>query len=404
MAIVLKGGTLINGTGAAPIQQSVVVLEGERIGKVGKESDFGSTLTSMGEVIDVSGKTILPGLINAHEHLANRWSLGTYQERAAQDSHYLTLRGVRNALRDLREGITTARDMASRHPINLVLKQGIESGMIVGPRVFTCGQAIAMTGGHGDENAFVADGEEEVRKAARTLLRRGADFIKLMASGGGLHPNRDFPWSSQYTVPEMRAAFDEAHRQGKPCTVHAMPSQAIQWAIEAGVDCVEHASLMDAATAELMARKGIYLVATLVEARVIVERGLELGRPPFLVERLKVALADRIEHFRIAVQAGIRIGAGTDVLGDMARQIAIMVEGGLTPMQAIVASTRTNSEILGKADELGTVTVGKLADVIVVDGDPLADIQVMCKVSLVFKGGQLFRPEILAQATGKAPL
>ena len=212
------------------------------------------------------------------------------------------------------------------------------------------------------------------------------------------------PWSAQLTVEEMRVAFDEAHRAGKPTTVHAHPPQAIRWAIEAGVDCIEHAALIDQETAELMATRGIFLVSTLGESWVMAERGLELGRPRWLVEASRAHQGERMEHFRTAVRAGIKMGAGTDVIGDMATEMMLMMEGGLSAMQVLQAATRVNAEILGQAASLGTVEAGKLADVIVIGGDPLADIGAVRDVRMVFKGGRLHRPEVLAQATGKTPL
>lgn len=401
---VLKGGTLIDGSGAAPVPRSVVVMEGERIARVGVESDFGSSLASLGEVIDVSGKTVLPGLINGHEHLVNRWGAGTFQERAAQDTHYIILRAARNCLTSLQEGVTTVRDCSGRFPTNLVVRQAVNEGMLIGPRVFTTGQAIAMTGGHADENAFVADGIDAVRKAARTLIRRGVDIIKCMASGGYVTQGRDAPWTSQLSAEEMRPAFDEAHRAGRPTTVHAHPPQAIRFAMEAGVDCIEHAGLLDQPTAELMAAKGIYLVPTLGESWVMAERGLELGRPKWLVDASKGHLDKRMDHFRHAVRAGVKCGAGTDVIGDLATEMALMMQGGMTAMGVIESATRINAEILQRADQFGTVTAGKMADVIVIDGNPLADINAFRSVRLVFKGGRLFHPEVLAQGTGKTPL
>ncbi len=404
MVTVLLGGTLIDGNGAAPIDRSVVVIEGEHIVRVGVEADFGSSLAGLGEVLDVSGKRVLPGLINGHEHLVNRWGTGTFQERAAQDTHYIILRAARNCLTSLQEGVTTVRDCGGRFPTNLVVREAVNSGMLIGPRVFTAGQAIAMTGGHADENALVADGIDAVRKGARTLLRRGVDIIKCMASGGYVTQGRDAPWTSQLSAEEMGAAFDEAHRAGRPTTVHAHPPQAIRFAIQAGVDCIEHAGLLDAATAELMARKGVYLVPTLGESWVMAERGLELGRPKWLVEASKEHLETRMAHFRHAVRAGIKCGVGTDVIGDLATEMLLMMQGGMTAIGVIEAATRINAEILQRADEIGTIAPGKLADIIVLDGDPLVDMGAIRKVSLVFKGGRPFRPEVLAHGTGKTPL
>ncbi len=399
MTYVLKGGTLVDGTGAAPLHRSVVVMDGGLISKVGTEVEFGANLGQLGEVIDVSGRTVLPGLINTHEHLDNRGGTGTFHSRAAQDTHELTLRSFRACLWDLRDGVTTVREMGGKGATGLIVKKAVETGMIVGPRIYTCGSAIAMTGGHGDDVCYVADGVDECLTAARVLIRKGADFIKVMASGGNLNVGRDYPWSPQLTVAEMKAAFNEAKKIGRPTASHAHPPKGIKWSIEAGADCIEHGGLLDQPTAELMAKKGIYLVPTLGQSYVTGQRGAALGRPQWLEDRSREGWAGRLERFGYAVKAGVKIGAGTDVIADLFDELEMLVWGGLSNMQAIEAATRVNAEILRESDRLGTVAAGKLADVIVVDGDPLADIQAMRKVSLVFKEGRLFHSADLAAST-----
>ncbi|MCZ7570341.1 MAG: amidohydrolase family protein [Ardenticatenaceae bacterium] len=401
---VVRGGTLIDGTGAAPVSDGVVVIENGRIAAVGARADFGENGFDGAEVIDVRGKTIMPGLINCHQHLDNRHGYGSYQTRAAQPLPYLVARAARNALLDLQEGVTTIRDVASRFGTNLHVKKAIEDGMIVGPRVVACGQPIAMTGGHGWELCIEADGEDAVRHAARQLLKSGADLIKCMASGGFISIGVDQPWSPQLTAAEMRAAFDEAHNAGKPTTVHAHPPAAIQRAVEAGVDCIEHGALIDEASAELLAQKGIPLVPTLGESYVIAHRGEEFGRPAWLAELCRKKLEDRSRHFGYAIAAGVKMAVGTDVIGTMAEEIRLMVEGGLRPMDVLVAATRNGAEVCALLDQTGTLEPGKWADAIVLAGNPLEDLGALEHVELVFKEGVLYRPEALAAATGKHPL
>lgn len=402
--VVLRGGTLIDGTGAEPIRDSVVQFEDGKITAVGSVRDFGESGLDGAEVIDVTGQTVMPGLINCHQHLDNRHGYGSYQSRAAQSLPYLVARAARNALLDLQEGVTTIRDVASRFGTNLELKKAINDGMLLGPRVVACGQPIAMTGGHGWELCIEADGVDAVRAAARKLLKSGADLIKCMASGGFISIGVDQPWSPQLTLEEMRAAFDEAHKAGKPTTVHAHPPQAIKWAVEAGVDCIEHGALMDQETAELLANRGIYLVPTLGESYVIAHRGAEYGRPAWLSELCRAKLEERSSRFGYAVAAGVKMAVGTDVIGTMAEEMRLMVEGGLSPMDVIVAATRNGAEVCQLLDQTGTVETGKWADIIVIDGDPLTDLSALERVKLVFKEGVLYRPELLAAATGKHPL
>ena len=404
MTLTLRKATLIDGTGREPIADAVIVLDGDKIAAVGQE---GQVTQSPGEVINLVGKTVLPGLLNLHEHLELRRGLGAWQEKVAQSDNWAMMRAVRNALLCLQEGVTTVRDLGSRRGLNLALKRGIEEGMIIGPRMVTCGQPLVMTGGHGWEICTEADGPDEARKAARQQLKAGADLIKAMASGGYISyikPGQDQPWSSQLTVEEMRAAFDEAKKAGKKTTVHAHPPAAIRAAIEAGVDCIEHGVLLDKETAELMASKGIFLVPTLAESWEMAEHGLELGRPAWLVEASKAELDSRLERFAYAVDAGVKIAMGTDVAGSPAREIELMAQGGLSPMEAIVAATRNGAELIDMEDQIGTIEAGKLADLIVVDGNPLENLPDLAKVELVFKDGTLYRPEYLTMATGRYPL
>jgi imidazolonepropionase-like amidohydrolase len=284
------------------------------------------------------------------------------------------------------------------------MKKGVVEGMIVGPRIVTCGQPIAMTGGHGWDLCIEADGPDEVRKAARKLLKAGVDIIKAMASGGHVEQAKDQPWSSQLSEEEMRVAFEEAKKAGKKTTVHAHPPAAIKAAIAAGVDCIEHGALMDKETAELMAREGIYLVPTLGEGWEIAHRGVELGRPAWLIESCRQHLESRMKCYGLAVQAGVKMAVGTDVASSMALEMELMQKGGLGAMEVLVAATRNGAELCDLADETGTLEVGKLADVIVIDGNPLENMEDISKVDLVFKGGKMYRPADLAKATGISPL
>jgi imidazolonepropionase-like amidohydrolase len=402
----LKNGLLIDGSGQDPIPNAVVLIKGDRIEAVGPLAEFDpATLADADhEVIDVGGKVLMPGLINCHEHLDERWGVGPYQVRAVEPLTRKILRAVRNALLALQEGTTTIRDAGGKEGLGLALREEIAGGLILGPRIVTCGEPIGMSGGHGWEIQIEADGPDEVRKAARKLLKAGVDFIKLMASGGHIERTKDQPWSPQLSEEEMRAAFVEAKKAGKKTTVHAHPPVAIKAAMAAGVDCIEHGGLMDRGTAELMAQEGIFLVPTLAEGWVMAHRGLELGRPAWLVESSRERRESRRKRFGLAAQAGVKMAVGTDVAGSMAKEMELMQEGGLGAMEVLVAATRNGAELCDILDETGTLEAGKSADVIVIDGDPLKDMQDMSKVDLVFKGGKMYRPADLAKATGLYPL
>ncbi|MDR7543078.1 MAG: amidohydrolase family protein [Armatimonadota bacterium] len=403
MATYLQGGTVIGGKGDEPLPHAVVVFEGDTITKVGRLEEVGAPAAS-DVVIDVSGRYVIPGLINAHEHLDTRHGVRSFWERAAEPTEYLVLRASRNCLSSLIEGVTTVRDVGGKGATSFTVRKAIEAGLIKGPRVYSCGQPIAMTGGHGDAICFVADGVDAVRHAAREMLRRGADLVKCMASGGFVSQGHDQPASPQYTVDELRAAFDEAHWQNRPTTVHAHPPAAIRRAIEAGVDCIEHAALVDQPTAELLAEKRIPVVPTMAESWVIAHRGKELGRPQWLIDVSASHLEDRMRHYRYLVAAGVRLGCGTDVAGFMHEEMLLMHKGGLSAMQVLRAATRTNAEILGIADRAGTLEPGKWADVVVLDADPLADLNAVRAVRMVIKAGEVYDPAALRAAMGTLPL
>jgi len=225
-----------------------------------------------------------------------------------------------------------------------------------------------------------------------------------MASGGNVDPAKDRPWSSQMGESEMRVAFEEAAKAGKKTTVHAHPPAAIRAAIAAGTDCIEHGGLIDRETAELMAEKGVFLVPTLGEGWEIAHRGKELGRPEWLSNAYRKNHDARIGRFGVAVQEGVKIAVGTDVVGSMALEMELIHKGGLPAMDTIVAATRNGADLIGLADQTGTLEVGKLADVIVIDGNPLVDMRDVANVKLVFKEGAPYRPAELATAIGTWPL
>jgi imidazolonepropionase-like amidohydrolase len=406
MDTVLTNGLLIDGTGADPLSGGSLIIRGAKIEDVGTltEDDLARLAERGAEIVDVDGRVIMPGLINLHQHLDNRWGKGSYQERAGQPITYLLMRAARNALLDLQEGVTTVRDLASKQRTNLVVKKAINEGMIVGPRVVACGQPIAMTGGHGWDLCIEADGVDQVRKAARQLLKDGADLIKIMASGGYVEPDKDLPTSPQMNEDEMVAAFDEAKKAGKKTTVHAHPPAAIQASIRAGADCIEHGILIDDETSQMMADEGIFLVPTVGELYVMATRGRELGRPAWLVDLHEEDLEFNIQRLSPPIKAGVLMGVGTDVAGSMALEMELMEKGGLSAMDVLVAATKHGAMVCDLADQTGTLEPGKLADVIVVDGNPLVNMADVANVELVFKEGVLYRPSDLAAATGTWPL
>lgn len=399
-SVIFRNMTLIDGTGQPPVQDAAVLVEGERIKMVGRAADFGSRLQD-GEVIDLGGRTVLPGLINAHEHLLWRRGYGSFEERVVrQPSSKLLLKGLGHALVSLLEGVTTVRDVGSKDGLAIALRDAINAGQAHGPRIIAAGAPIAMTGGHGYGAVKVANGVTEVRRAARENLKAGADLIKLMASGGFVARGVDQPTAQQFSFEEMCVAFEEAHKAGKRTTVHCHPPIAIETAIQAGVDCIEHGGLVDQDTAELIAKSGRYIVPTLVALRMEIERGHEMGRPEWLIEVCRQRVPGQKRTFKAMLDAGCKIVAGVDSLGDLQMELGHMVDEGMPPMRAIGAATQVAAECLGIVDQVGTLEAGKYADLIAIDGDPLQDIRATRKVALTVKGGVIYRPDQLRAAIG----
>jgi imidazolonepropionase-like amidohydrolase len=351
---------------------------------------------------------LLPGLIDCHVHLTGQWGYDLLRSLVTPPSLSL-LYAVPNARATLEAGITTARD-AGGTPA--AVKLGIERGLFPGPRLLVAVSFLSQTGGHGDgympccidlhDNrpldvpSGVVDGADQMRQRVREILRAGADWIKLCTSGGVLSP-ADSPDSAQFTVEEIAVAVYEAAAQDKRCMAHAQSNRGIKNALEAGIASIEHGIYLDDEAIEMMLARGVYLVPTLVAPQDVLE--LAAAKPGLLpayaVEKSRAVMATHRESFRRAVQAGVKVAMGTDSgvgpHGGNARELALMVEhGGMTPMQAIVASSRSAAELLRRQESVGTIAAGMFADLLLVDGDPLADVSLLAdrsRLALVMKGG-----------------
>lgn len=403
MLQLIRNAKLIDGTGNPPMEEAAILIEDDRILEVGPDTDMrlSPTYQNAEKVIDAQGKTIVPGLINAHDHITWKRSYGSWDARVvAQAPSWLLTRGVGYCLVSLREGVTTVRDLGAKGDTAVTLKRAVEAGVILGPRMMVCRNMIAMTGGHAYDAGRVADGPAEVRKAAREMILKGADLVKLMGSGGAISKVRDFPWSLQYTVEEMRAGFEEAHKQGRRTTIHCHPPQGIRMAVEAGVDCIEHAALIDEETAEFLAKKGIPVVPTLVASDSFIRLGAKYGRPPEAIEEVKRRRPEKMEHWRRILQTGVTLVAGVDSLGDLNMELDLFVEIGMTPMQVLLSATKTAAEVVGMGDDVGTIERGKYADLLLVREDPLADIGNLRAIEWVMKGGDVHTPAELSKAIG----
>lgn len=402
MTIALRGATLIDGTGADPVESSTVTLDGERIASVTGDTE------GVDESVDLEGCTLLPGLIDAHTHMGIAFELQHHGQEGFISTAEVAARVFQVCESTLMAGFTTCRDVGG---LDGGIVQAIELGLVEGPRVFPSGPAIAQDGGHASfmapysdcwchmalpglvEGVIVANGPDEVRVAARKAFRRGATQLKVMVSGGVISLTDELD-HTQLTVEELRAAVVEAEARNTYVTAHAHNSRGIRNGLEAGVACFEHGSWLDEETAAAMAAAGAALVPTLTVAHVMAEEWQEWGLPEAVVPRME-AVSGHMQHaIGLARAAGVTdIGCGSDLLGPrqgrrgMELVLRAQVEG---PMAAIQAATATNARILRVGDRLGTVEPGKLADVIAVRGDPLAEPALFDdpdRVVLVVKGG-----------------
>jgi len=399
-SLLLHNATLIDGTGADPRSGVSIAVEDGRIVRLGAaasvKAEAGAT------VIDCSGRFLLPGLTDAHVHFAATEADGRVTRPLAAFS--LKVAAFIEAALD--EGFTTVRDAGGLDP---AWAQVVGRGLLRGPRILPSASFLSQTGGHGDwrqphmdtmeagvaglvAGPVIVDGPDEVRRATRDQLRRGATQIKVMASGGAASPTDPID-ATQFTVEELRAAVEEAAVRSTYVLAHAYHPKSIAQCMDAGVRSIEHGNLLDEETAARMAKEGTFLVPTLVTYEVLSERGEELGMARSSVEKIRYVRKSGEESVRIAMAAGVRIGSGSDLLGapmsEKARELELQ-ERVMGEMGAIVAATRTNAELFGMSDRIGTVEQGKEADLIVVDGDPLADIGVLAdreRVRVVVKGG-----------------
>ena len=404
---VFTNAFLIDCTGAEPVEGAAVVVEDDTIKDVARHGTVGA-LPGPVTTLDCKGATLMPGLTDAHVHICAITENITDQHRYYPAS-YIAARAMRRAEECLMQGFTTARDAGGA---DYGFRLALEEGHFPGPRLLVSGNYLSQTGGHGDKRrraewidpvgccvgmvGSIADGVDEVRKAAREQLRRDVDQIKIMASGGAMSPSDELD-TTQYTVAEMRAAVEEAQAVGKYVLSHAYSDSAVRRAIEAGVRSIEHGNLIREGAAKAIKEAGAFIVPTMVTYEAIYREGKRYGIGDHQIQKIDLARQQSVQGLTYAYRAGCKIGSGSDLLGDMMSQRAVELElkaQVMTPMETLLSATKVNAELFRMSDKIGTVERGKYADLIVVAGNPLPNLRVFQNpdnLRLIMKGGRVYK-------------
>ncbi|OFX14402.1 MAG: hypothetical protein A2V59_11985 [Armatimonadetes bacterium RBG_19FT_COMBO_69_19] len=380
--LVVLAGTLIDGTGTDPLEKAAIVIEGGRFSQVGPQNKI-KVDRKDGAVLDLSDRVVLPGLMDAHCHFYHM-----YRNYYEENTVAFVARAMQNAGMWLDMGVTTVREIGTRENLDLGLRDAIAAGLVRGPRIFASGTALAATGGGPVLDAprrfvFEITGADEARRVVRKQLRAGVDFIKLFTTAGAPSGRPEM------TYEEIQAATEEVHKAGKHVAAHAMCTEGILNCLRAGVNTIEHGNGVNEECVALMVKQGAYLVPTLSITYSMAYRGERWNTPQSVVEFARGELPGLMAGVRLAREAGVKIAAGTDPprLDTVPMECAVLVEAGLTPMEAIVAATRRGAEIVGREEDFGTVQPGRRADLAGYGVNPLDDITVLQRAELVMKDG-----------------
>lgn len=402
---VIRPGRLLDvRTGELRTNQAIVV-EGEKIVQVGPASVVKAAAGDT--TIELPEATLLPGLIDMHTHLTFELSSLSYQGLGISTARE-ALHGARNARRTLEAGFTTVRNLGAFDYSDIALREAINDGDVIGPRIVASGPALGITGGHCDENllppAFhfqgggVADGVEAVQHKVREVIKYGADVIKICATGGVLSKGDD-PNASQYTLEEMKAIVADAHRLGRRVAAHAHGAEGVRWASEAGVDSIEHGHLMDDAAVATLKKNGTYLVPTLFLTEYMQQNMEHNDVPEFSKQKMRMVALAAQQNVKKAFDAGVKVAFGTDAAvyphGLNAGEFHVYVKLGMTPLAAMQTATINAADLLGWTNQVGTLETGKWADMIAVEGDPTKDVTTLEHVKFVMKGGAVYKNEYL---------
>ncbi|MGH9703135.1 MAG: amidohydrolase family protein [Candidatus Acidiferrales bacterium] len=406
----ITGASIVMLDGSAPLKEAVVIIEGDHIATVGPAA---STKVPPGaEIIHAAGKWIIPGLMNMHVHLGLALPGRQGAELANETDAELALRMAGNARASLLSGTTTVRMTGSPRHADFALRRAIDRGEVDGPRIFTAGELVAVTGGHGSGRSGEGnDGPYEFRKATREEIFLGADWIKIAISGGIADTHGDIA-ASTMTRDEMEAVIDTAHRHGIKVTAHSGSPIATNEAIDLGLDCVEHGYFLTPEVLHKMKDKGVWLVPTIVVSQpTVMEFFKKIGSPDWYLARVASVGKQHWATLQAAIQIGVKIALGTDQFpfepndGTTAtiREAQYYVQAGMTPLQTLRAATIEPATLLGAADRLGSIEKGKQADLLLIDADPTQDIKALRTIRLVMKAGKVYRNDLTAAPAAASP-
>jgi len=393
MKFVIKCGHLFDATNEKMHANKSIVVSNGVIEKVMNTSEAERDASLGGlTVLDASTKWVMPGLINVHDHMIFRDLIGNPLKTMAAKPAQLARNAVQNNLIALKRGWTTVRDMGASHNLAFDFREMIGSGDLPGPRVVACGSPICITGGHANAVCIQADGIADVRRAARSQLHAGADFIKVMASHDPIRIQGREKTRPEMELDEIKAAYDQAHAHGKKTACHVMGTVAIERVLDAGVDVISHGFYLNDDLAQRMVEQNVYYDPTLSSyGRQTLDPKLKRGADWIRIH--EDLLPGMEEAFAAAIKAGVKIVTGTDSAGQYSEDVAMMRERGLSAAHSLLACTRHAAESLSVEDQVGTIEPGKAADIVVLDADPMADAYALDAVSHVIQAGRIYKPD-----------
>lgn len=403
MKKLIRCGQFFSGKDETVQENMAIIIDKNKIIEV---CPYHQLPTFDGEIIDLSNQFVMPGLIDAHVHINMNGEADMMNLISHTTIGELTLLSMNHAQKDLMAGFTTLRDEGAYGFSDVSLKNAINAGLVIGPRLLVSGMSISSTGGHGDNHltpymtggsfSTIVNSPSEARKAARYTFKYGADQIKLMATGGVISFG-DEPGAPELSFEEMKAALDIANSRGKLSSAHAHGAEGIKLAIRAGITSIEHGMMIDEEGIDMLAEYGVYLIPTIIAAYRIVEFGSQSGIPAWAVEKASRCLENHGTNLKKMIKKGVKIGFGSDAAtpynkhGEQGFEFELMTRYGFTPVQTLLCATKVNSELLKMNDKIGSIEVGKLADIVAFDKSPLLDIKAMTDCRFVMKDGVVYK-------------